>query len=229
MKILPFLNKYFLTPHIWINSVPSLLPLFPISEAPSIGSLIHVVRNFRVFFSIFFPFSIFPVCLFVLRWSVVSNSATSWTVARQVRLSVLFSRQDYWSGLLFPISGIFTTQIWDPCLLSLLNCRWILHPLSHPGSPFDVFFPLFFLLHIKSIFKSFVYRSFCSNTSDPNGHCIQDLARCTHLCHDNPYHFISFLLSSYNLKFFSVSNISKDSLTFNFHVPYILLSKHLFK
>ena len=102
-------------------------------------------------------------------------------------------------------------------------------PTESSRKPFWCFFPLFFLLHIKSIFKSFVYRSFCSNTSDPNGHCIQDLARCTHLCHDNPYHFISFLLSSYNLKFFSVSNISKDSLTFNFHVPYILLSKHLFK
>ena len=162
----------------------------------------------------------------------MSDSATSWTVARQVPLSMLFSRQDYWSGLLFPISGISTTQMWDPCLLSLLNCRWILHPLSHPGSPFDVFFfffSLFFLLHIKSIFKSFVYRSSCSNTSDPNGHCIQDLARYMHLCYDNPYHIISFLLSSYNLKFFSVSNISKDSLIFNFHVPYILLSKHLFK
>ena len=156
MKILPFLNKYFLTPHIWINSVPSLLPLFPISEAPSIGSLIHVVRNFRVFFSMFFPFSIFPVCLFVLRWSVVSNSATSWTVARQVRLSVLFSRQDYWSGLLFPISGIFTTQIWDPCLLSLLNCRWILHPLSHPGSPFDVFF-LYSSYFISNLFSSLLF------------------------------------------------------------------------
>ena len=30
---------------------------------------------------------------------------TSWTVARQVLLSVEFSRQEYWSGLPFPIPG----------------------------------------------------------------------------------------------------------------------------
>ena len=30
-----------------------------------------------------------------------------WTVAHQVPLSVGFSRQDYWSGLLFPSPGDF--------------------------------------------------------------------------------------------------------------------------
>ena len=29
---------------------------------------------------------------------------------------------------------IFPTQRSNPCLLHLLHCRWILHPLSHPGS-----------------------------------------------------------------------------------------------
>ena len=33
---------------------------------------------------------------------VVSDSATSWTVARQAPLSTEFSRQDYWSGLPCP-------------------------------------------------------------------------------------------------------------------------------
>ena len=38
--------------------------------------------------------------------SVVSNySATPWTVAPQDPLSVEFSRQEYWNGLLFPTSG----------------------------------------------------------------------------------------------------------------------------
>ena len=34
--------------------------------------------------------------------SVVSNSATPWTVAHQASLSMEFSRQEYWSGLPFP-------------------------------------------------------------------------------------------------------------------------------
>ena len=35
----------------------------------------------------------------------MSDSATLWTVALQTPLSVGFSRQEYWSGLLFPIPG----------------------------------------------------------------------------------------------------------------------------
>ena len=37
--------------------------------------------------------------------SVVSDSATPWTVDRQVPLSVGFSRQEYWSGLALPSPG----------------------------------------------------------------------------------------------------------------------------
>ena len=36
---------------------------------------------------------------------VVSNSATTWTVAYQVPPSMGFSRQEYWSGLPFPSPG----------------------------------------------------------------------------------------------------------------------------
>ena len=36
---------------------------------------------------------------------VVSNSATLWTVARQVPLFMGFPRQEYWSGLPFPPPG----------------------------------------------------------------------------------------------------------------------------
>ena len=38
-----------------------------------------------------------------------------------------FSRQEYWSGLPFPLQGIFLTQGLNPCLL---HGRWILHLLS---------------------------------------------------------------------------------------------------
>ena len=34
--------------------------------------------------------------------SVMSDSATPWTVARQTPLSMEFSRQEYWSGMPFP-------------------------------------------------------------------------------------------------------------------------------
>jgi len=34
-----------------------------------------------------------------------STLATPWTVARQVPLSMRFSRQEYWSGLPFPSPG----------------------------------------------------------------------------------------------------------------------------
>ena len=37
-----------------------------------------------------------PMC------SVMSNSATPWTVACQAPLSMEFSKQEYWSGLPFP-------------------------------------------------------------------------------------------------------------------------------
>ena len=36
---------------------------------------------------------------------VMSNSATTWTVARQAPLSMGFSRRAYWSGLPFPPPG----------------------------------------------------------------------------------------------------------------------------
>ena len=37
--------------------------------------------------------------------SVVSDSATPWTVAYQASQSMGFSRQEYWSGLPFPSPG----------------------------------------------------------------------------------------------------------------------------
>ena len=40
--------------------------------------------------------------LSLFSWLVVSNSATPWTAAHQVPVSVRFPRQEYWSGLPFP-------------------------------------------------------------------------------------------------------------------------------
>ena len=41
----------------------------------------------------------------MLSCSAVSDSAAPWTVACQTSLSMDFSRQEYWSGFLFPAPG----------------------------------------------------------------------------------------------------------------------------
>ena len=38
-------------------------------------------------------------------WSAVSDSVTQWTITLQAPLSMKFPRQEYWSGLLFPLPG----------------------------------------------------------------------------------------------------------------------------
>ena len=40
--------------------------------------------------------------VFACTHSVVFDSVTPWTIARQAPLSMGFSRQEYWSGLPFP-------------------------------------------------------------------------------------------------------------------------------
>ena len=66
-----------------------------------------------------FPQSLSPVWLFV----------TPRTVARQVPLSMGFSRQEYWSGLPLPSPAQGLNR-------GLLHCRQILCHLSHQGSSF---------------------------------------------------------------------------------------------
>ena len=51
------------------------------------------------------PALITPCLVGMQAWlvaSVMSNSATPWTVACQAPLSMKFPRQDYWSGFAFP-------------------------------------------------------------------------------------------------------------------------------
>ena len=42
-------------------------------------------------------------------YSVISDSAIPWTVVYQAPLSMKFSRQELWSGLLFPSPGYLPT------------------------------------------------------------------------------------------------------------------------
>ena len=67
-----------------------------------------------------------PVCV---SRSVMSNSATPWTVGRQAPLFMEFSRQEYWSGQPHSLlQGIFSTQGLNLCLL---HWRQIPCHLSH--------------------------------------------------------------------------------------------------
>ena len=52
-------------------------------------------------------------------FSHVRLCATLWTAACQASLSMGFSRQEYWSGLPFPLQEIFLTQELNLCLLCL--------------------------------------------------------------------------------------------------------------
>ena len=69
--------------------------------------------------------------------SVVSDSVTPWTAARQAPLSMGLSRQEHWSGLVFPSPGDLphpgikpTSPVWQADSL----------PLSHLGSPFIIYY-----------------------------------------------------------------------------------------
>ena len=77
-----------------------------------------------------------PLSMWVL--SHVRLFVTSWTVAHRAPLSMGFSRQEYWSGLLFPTPG----DLPDPGIkpkrsnpLCLLYWQANSSPLSHLGSP----------------------------------------------------------------------------------------------
>ena len=74
----------------------------------------------------------------VLSHCLVLLFVTSWTVASQTYLSIEFSRQEYWSGLPFPIPGnlpnpgIKPTSLASPVLAGrfFTNCTtWEIHIL----------------------------------------------------------------------------------------------------
>ena len=76
-------------------------------------------------------------CSLLIHWNVLSHSVVSDSLQPHglwpTRLLCPwgFSRQEYWSGLPCPPSGIFPTQGSNP---SLPHCRWILYQLIHKGS-----------------------------------------------------------------------------------------------
>ena len=58
-----------------------------------------------------------------------------WTTARQAPMSMGFSRQEYWSGLLLLLQGIFLTQGSNLHLSSSLYWQAGSLPIAPPGKP----------------------------------------------------------------------------------------------
>ena len=76
-------------------------------------------------------------CYCVLsHFSHVQLLATLWAVAHQSLLSMGFSRQNYWGGLLCPPQGVFPAQGLNPYLLLFLHWQVGSLPLAPPGKPF---------------------------------------------------------------------------------------------
>ena len=70
--------------------------------------------------------------------SVMSDSATLWTVALQAPLSTEFSRQEYWSGSSSLLQGIFQTQRTNPGLLQcIFSTIWATGKIDNPHQCFS--------------------------------------------------------------------------------------------
>ena len=83
-----------------------------------------------------YPFIKRPIhTMHVSCFSCVQLFVTLWTIARQVLLSIGFSRQEYWSGLPCPPPGQFPIQGSNPHLLCLLHWQAGSLPLAPPGKP----------------------------------------------------------------------------------------------
>ena len=67
-------------------------------------------------------------------YSVVSDSATPWTIAHQAPLFMEFSRQEYWSGLPFPPGDLPDPGIEPMSLVSSALLAGSL-PTEPPGKP----------------------------------------------------------------------------------------------
>ena len=68
---------------------------------------------------------------------------TLWIVAHQPPLSMVFSRQEYWSGLPCHPPGDLLTQGLNPCLSPLLHWQVGSLPLVLPDNPMNIYIELY--------------------------------------------------------------------------------------
>ena len=80
--------------------------------------------------------------------SVMSNSATPWTIASQTPLSTEFSRQESWSGLPFPSPGGSSRpgdQTWVSCIAGRFFIIWAAWEAPFYTWPLNSSYPLLHL------------------------------------------------------------------------------------
>ena len=75
------------------------------------------------------------ITLLCVSWSVVSNSATPWTVACQCPPSMEFYRQEHWNGLPFPSPGDLPDPGMEPRSPALLADSLPSEPAEKPHIP----------------------------------------------------------------------------------------------
>ena len=83
------------------------------------------------------------------RFSHVQLFATLWTVAQQAPLSVGFSREEYWSGLLFPFLGDLPDPGIEPSSPALQADALPSEPPGKPGKLTKEV--IFFSLNVQAI------------------------------------------------------------------------------
>ena len=73
-----------------------------------------------------------PQTIWALNHSVMSDSATPWTVVHKAPLSLGFPRQEYWSGLLFPPPGDLSNPEIEYASPALVGEFFTTEPLGKP-------------------------------------------------------------------------------------------------
>ena len=89
----------------------------------------------------------------MLSHSVMANSfATPWTVAHQVPISMGFSRQEYWRGLLFPPPGDLPDPGTEPMSLVSPALAGSFFTPAPPGKP--IMNMTYIYMHLYAVFGS---------------------------------------------------------------------------
>ena len=108
------------------------------------------------------------VCVFVFSLSVRSNSfAAPWTIAHQVPLSVGFFRQEYWSGLPFPLPGNLPDPGIEPMYPVFPALAGGFSTTKSPGNPqpwcsiYQYFIPLYGWIMFQLFFNPFTRWLYC--------------------------------------------------------------------
>ena len=137
------------------------------------------------------------VCVCVCVCTVMSSSATQWTVAHQALLSMGFSRQEYWSGFPCPPPGDLPNPVIEPLSLMLPALADRFFTTASPGKyhitytinsrPFNLIFmnlwycchlylwfsvpPIIFLSLVSFIFVSLVLVHYLTHSKHPTNIC----------------------------------------------------------